>query len=327
MKLEQLEQVIEIAKTHSISKAATNLLLSQPGLSLSMKQLEGELGADLFIRTKKGVELTDVGSSFVEQAKRILEQINSLEMLGKGNMPHITQTLSVANGRYRFAVLVMAMMINKHKDDGSRFVLREGINGDCIDWVADGICDLGLIGYKRSEEQEFKQLMKMKQLQHHIICQPTTKVVIGAGHPLYNAPISEISEEEMEKYPLILYDETAGGNYYRSVYYSHVNSDRKNLRAIVTDRSAWYDLLEFTEAYALGASNDIVYRNIPRQSRTRSLTLKNSKKESCIAIIHSHNVESLPLAKEYIELITDVYTKPDFWALHPDLTINPSKQP
>lgn len=56
MKLEQLVYAVEIANTQSISKAADNLLLSQPGLSTSIKQLEYELGAELFIRTGKGVD-------------------------------------------------------------------------------------------------------------------------------------------------------------------------------------------------------------------------------------------------------------------------------
>lgn len=90
MKLEQLVHVVEVANTQSISKAASNLLLSQPGLSSSIKQLEYELGADLFVRNPKGVELTPVGSSFVDKAKKILEQVDSLGKMCKDGTHYVS---------------------------------------------------------------------------------------------------------------------------------------------------------------------------------------------------------------------------------------------
>lgn len=323
MKLEQLEQVVEVAKTGSISKAATNLLLSQPGLSTSIKQLECELEADLFIRTKKGVELTEVGSSFVEYAKRILEQVNNLGKLGKKTNSDAVQTLSVAHGHFRYASVVMAMLMNKHKDDGSRFVMRNGINADVIDWVSDGICDIGLITV--SDISSFKQLTKFKELQYQVVYSPSPKVIIGTGHPLFYSPRTEVSIDEISKYPQVSYDETAAKNYFRSVYLQ-TNSD--NLRMIVTDRASLYEMLEFTPCYSFGFSNDIVYGNIPRQQKTRTLQIiSNSRKQYHVVYVTSANMESLPLAKEYIELLTDVCTRENFWELHPDITIDPSKQP
>ena len=65
MKLEQIEQVVEIAKQNSISQAASNLFISQPSLSLSIQHLENELGEAIFLRTNKGVRLTPFGKDFV----------------------------------------------------------------------------------------------------------------------------------------------------------------------------------------------------------------------------------------------------------------------
>ena len=59
-----------VAKYKSISKASENLLISQPAVSYQIKTLEDSLGITLFIRTKKGVTLTDEGNilfSFVER--------------------------------------------------------------------------------------------------------------------------------------------------------------------------------------------------------------------------------------------------------------------
>ena len=51
-----------VAKHQSISKAANILLISQPAVSYQIKSLEDALGITLFIRTKKGVTLTDEGN-------------------------------------------------------------------------------------------------------------------------------------------------------------------------------------------------------------------------------------------------------------------------
>lgn len=324
MKLEQLEQVVEVANTRSISKAATNLFLSQPSLSTSIKQLETELGADIFNRTRRGVELTPFGMTFVKYAEKILEQVDSLGSLCKENLPLVSQTLSVANGHFRFASVVTAMLLNRHREDGARFILRNGINSDVIDWVAQGVCDIGIISFKLGEEKEFKQLMKTKRLRYQQIYQPPSRVIIGEGHPLFHTTVTEVDYSELAKYPLISYDDAAVKSYLRSAY---IRAASDNLRVIVTDRASMYEMLEFTDGYSFGLSNDTVYENVPRHQKTRTLKLRNNRVQHAIAWIASANVEFMPLGKEYIELLTDVCTRKDFWELHPDITIEPGKQP
>jgi len=62
MRLEQLSHIIEIARQRSFSRAAEKLYISQPALSVSIKNLEAELGKVLFKRTNKGIALTSDGN-------------------------------------------------------------------------------------------------------------------------------------------------------------------------------------------------------------------------------------------------------------------------
>ena len=57
MKIEQIRQVLAINRCGSINKAAEELFLSQPNLSISVKNLEDELGYRIFIRSSHGVRL------------------------------------------------------------------------------------------------------------------------------------------------------------------------------------------------------------------------------------------------------------------------------
>ncbi len=323
MKLEQLTYVLEVANTQSISKAASNLLISQPGLSSSIKQLETELGVELFVRNRKGVELTEMGNSFLIYAKRILDHVNSLENLCKGNPSPVFQSLFVASDYFRFSGIVLAMLVNKYKPNGTRFVIRNGVTRDCISWVSEGVCDVGLVYFRAEDEKTFRKRMQRRQLNYKTIYQTPINVIIGAGHPLYHTDITEISLKELEKYTMLAHDQTAAKDYFRSVFlHADLQSaENENLRVLVTDQSALYEMLEFTDCYCLGFTNDIVYKNIPGPHKLRNLKLLDRQSPFImnVAWIAPASMEHMPLVKEYIQLITDVCTQENFWELHPDM--------
>ena len=77
MELRQLEYFVRIADTGSINEAARKLNMSQPPLSYSLRQLEGELGAELFTRSAKGVELTAAGRLKICSSLRIRQKRRS----------------------------------------------------------------------------------------------------------------------------------------------------------------------------------------------------------------------------------------------------------
>ena len=70
----QLNYVTEIYSCGSINKAAQNLFVSQSSLSNSIRELEDELGIKIFIRSNRGIILTDDGREFITQIRPIIEQ-------------------------------------------------------------------------------------------------------------------------------------------------------------------------------------------------------------------------------------------------------------
>lgn len=68
-----------VAKNKSISRAANELLISQPAISKSIKTLEDQINTSLFIRKRDGVELTEAGESIYNKVKQALELIDSAE--------------------------------------------------------------------------------------------------------------------------------------------------------------------------------------------------------------------------------------------------------
>ena len=78
MRLEQLQCLLDIAQTGSLTSTAKRLFVSQQAVSKNIKQLEEELGVTILIRTKTGVTFTDEGIDVVTFAKKILAEQDAL---------------------------------------------------------------------------------------------------------------------------------------------------------------------------------------------------------------------------------------------------------
>lgn len=75
MKLHQLRALLAIFENGSIQEASRQLHISQPALSKSIKELEGELGISLLVRSNRGITLTEYGEHLVRRARLILEEV------------------------------------------------------------------------------------------------------------------------------------------------------------------------------------------------------------------------------------------------------------
>lgn len=79
MTLTQLRYVIAIANAGSMNEAARNLFISQPSLSSTVKDLEEEIGVELFRRSNRGIFVTPEGEEFLGYARQVVEQYELME--------------------------------------------------------------------------------------------------------------------------------------------------------------------------------------------------------------------------------------------------------
>ena len=68
-----------VAKNNHMTKASEELFISQPAISQAIKKLENQIGGTLFLRSNKGMELTEEGKMLYEHIKGALELIDNAE--------------------------------------------------------------------------------------------------------------------------------------------------------------------------------------------------------------------------------------------------------
>lgn len=81
MNIRDLKYLIAVAETENFSRAAEICYISQPTLSMQIKKLEDELGVQIFERSNKSVMITPTGKVLIEQARKILREVDSLKQI------------------------------------------------------------------------------------------------------------------------------------------------------------------------------------------------------------------------------------------------------
>ena len=143
--LRQLRHFVAVAERLHFGRAAAALHMSQPPLSRSIRDLEGRLGATLLARTRRKVELTPEGSRFLEEARRLLAQLEHA-VLEVGRM-------AAGGGRLRlgfvsladYGVLPSLLKAYKAARPGVALALREMLSPDQAAALAAGELDFGLL--------------------------------------------------------------------------------------------------------------------------------------------------------------------------------------
>ncbi len=113
MTLTELRYIIALARERHFGRAAERCFVSQPTLSIAVKKLEEELGVALFERSKNALQTTPTGDRIVEQAQRVLEEVQSIKELAQQGRDQLKSPLRLGAiytvGPYLFPELIPAI--------------------------------------------------------------------------------------------------------------------------------------------------------------------------------------------------------------------------
>lgn len=83
----QIEYFVAVAEEGHVGRAANALRIAQPAVSRQIRRLEDELGAPLFARTPRGMELSEAGHVFLRHARTILDAVRAAESAVRTGRP------------------------------------------------------------------------------------------------------------------------------------------------------------------------------------------------------------------------------------------------
>ena len=144
MTLQQLHYAITIAEAGSLNKAAEALYISQPSLTSAMQELEKELGISIFVRSGRGVSLTQDGSEFLLYAREVYGQYETLlDKYGKSGKRK--KKFGVSTQHYSFAVKAFVELVQQFDTLKYEFAIRETMTKDVILDVANMRSEIGIL--------------------------------------------------------------------------------------------------------------------------------------------------------------------------------------
>ena len=246
MTLQQLKYVIEVVSAGSISRAAERLFVTQPSLSNAIRELEQELGVELFLRTSRGVALTQDGAEFLGYARQVIEQAELLEQRYLHRPPR-RRILSVSTQHYAFAVNAFVNFIRRCGQEEYEFTLRETRTHAIIEDVRDLRSEIGILYLSDFNEKILSKLLRESGLSFHLLLEARPHVFVCAENPL--ASRQSISLTDLEPYPCLSFEQGTYNSFYFSEEILSTVSHRKNI--LVSDRATLFNLLIGLNGYTI----------------------------------------------------------------------------
>ncbi|MDO5011404.1 MAG: LysR family transcriptional regulator, partial [Intestinibacter bartlettii] len=163
MTLQQLKYVLAVADKGSINEAAKSLFISQPSLSNSIKELEQELHITIFVRTNRGMTLTNDGYEFIGYARQVIQQYEMLEEKYIEDK-YAKQHFSVSTQHYGFAANAFISLVQQYGGDKYEFTLRETKTFEIIDDVKNLRSEIGIIYLSNYNKSVLQKLIRESNL-------------------------------------------------------------------------------------------------------------------------------------------------------------------
>lgn len=224
MKIEQIQHVLAIYETGSISKAAERFYLSRPNISNAVRNLENELGFEIMERGAKGVRFTKEGLLFVQKAVRILKDVDEIQEIGNNrsrlrfgivnpNCPMVEEAFIRLCGQVETAKELknyQVSLYHEYQYEGMRLLNQK--KADLVITVSNNLNAPSMIREMEERGLEYRKLLDVP-----------CNVNLSKKHPLAQDP--DFKLEKLKDYPFVEYaiEGDRGSPYNRISQVSFIN--------------------------------------------------------------------------------------------------------
>lgn len=201
MHLEQLEYIVEVAKTGSLTKASQNKHVTLSAISQSLSSLEAELGVTLFTRSRLGAVPTPEGRMIIKKAFEVLMKIQEIQEEAQNCTNTLSGELRLATIPGPMNLLVNAISSFKKDYPHIRTEIAEKGTQEILEDIRQDKIDIGLIIMYESLIQKSAGLgLAFEQLLEG-------KMVVGVSK---NSPLAfqdSVTPEELRRHAFVLYND------------------------------------------------------------------------------------------------------------------------
>ena len=298
MKIEQLNQLIQIVESGSMNTAAKEMYVARSSLSTSMKGLEEELGGQIFNRHSNGVSLTPFGATVYHHARDICSRVQFLRGVSSadtGNHLHIASMYcTIANDAFAD---FLRLHMHEHLDASIEEVSAHNV----IDLVREGISEIGILTlFSDTESVTFRKL-DSENLEYHEIARRQLGAIVGPNNALYQSELSETDLQELVNFPHLENYATPTDHAWE---HRIIPEDGYRGRYVVSDLGLALRLVSETDAVMIDARDNEIYRRLYANNNYRFIPIRDYPRCKTGWIKRKALPLSAP-AQEYIELLTE----------------------
>ena len=281
MRLNQLQYLVALRKHGTFSKAAQALYISQPSISVGIRELEEELGYPLLSRNNRGIQFTLEGLQVLERAQLILNEVENIrriqreeeELAGEvriGSTPHFCNSILLdvmlqLEGRYPKCSLLM-------EECDSETILRR---------IEEGSLQMGLVQLCDVNEDLLLHRISSRKLQYEELFREDMCIVVGEHHPL--AERESVEVEELLRYPYATYKDAMNHQVEQLLKKYDCRERVSHVREIVSLRK----FIMRTESYTVIPRRAVLYGNIVYQDKLIPLNVPGINWKSGVGWAHS----------------------------------------
>ena len=241
MNILHMKYAVEVAKAGSLNKASETLLIAVPNISRSIKELESDLGITIFDRTNKGMNLTLEGEEFINYARGILNQIESVESYYKGSTPN-KQKFSISVPRASYISEAFAEFSKTLTKDSAEIFYKETNSRRTIHNMLNHDYKLGIIRYAENYDKYFKTMLDEKGFVYELVNEFSYSLIMSDKNPL--AKKDEIVFHDLKDYIEIAHADPFVPSLPLSKVVKEELPDNIDRRIYIFERASQFDLLD-----------------------------------------------------------------------------------
>ena len=240
MNIQHMKYAVEVAKLGSLNKAAETLLIAQPNISRSIKELEADLGITIFQRSAKGMILTPEGEEFIEYARDILHRIDKIEQSYRDGS-HKKRKFSISVPRACYISSALAEFSKNIGDSDVEIYYKETNSKKTIKKLLENEYKLGIIRYSENYDKYYKTMLEEKGLAYELVAEFSYVLIMSRDNPL--ASKEKITYEDLSSFIEIAHADPYVPSLSMSKVFREELPDNIGQRIFVFERGSQFDLL------------------------------------------------------------------------------------